>query len=212
MRTRTATILPRFEPIVPTARPHPFNDPGWLFEPKYDGFRAMLYLTRRSCTLYSKRGNVMTRFRDLAVQVGAELGRREVILDGEIVAVDDEGRIDFWRLMRGRGTLAYAAFDLLWLNGRDLRGLPLTQRKKRLEALVPAAVGALNRMPCFEEEGRELFEASCRLDLEGIVAKRKADPYCQETAWYKVKNPTYAQSEGRGELFERMPDPKVKRG
>jgi bifunctional non-homologous end joining protein LigD len=74
--------------------------------------------------------------------------------------------------MRGRGTLAYAAFDLLWLNGRDLRGLPLAQRKKRLESLIPAAVGALNRAPCFEKEGRELFEAACGLDLEGIVAKR----------------------------------------
>jgi bifunctional non-homologous end joining protein LigD len=119
----------------------------------------------------------MARFQPLAEQVAVELGRREVILDGEIVALDDEGRIDFWGLMRGRGTLAYAAFDLLWLNGRDLRERALTHRKKRLERLIPASVGALNRVPCFEEEGRELFEADCSLDLEGIVAKRKADPY-----------------------------------
>lgn len=57
----------------------------------------------------------MTRFRDLTEQIGAELGRHEVILDGEIVALDEEGRINFWDLMRGRGTLACAAFDLLWL-------------------------------------------------------------------------------------------------
>jgi hypothetical protein len=63
-------------------------------------------------------------------------------------------------------------FDLLWLNGRDLRPLPLSRRKKQLERLVPATVGALNRVPCFEEEGRELFDA-CSLDLEGIVSKRK---------------------------------------
>jgi hypothetical protein len=97
--------LPRIEPIVPTAHRLPFNDPAWLFESKYDGFRGMLYLTRSSCTLYSKRGNAMRRFQDLADQVGHELGRREVILDGEIVALDDEGRISFWDLMRGRGTL-----------------------------------------------------------------------------------------------------------
>jgi bifunctional non-homologous end joining protein LigD len=94
------------EPIVPTARPQPFNDPAWLFKPKYDGFRGVLYLTRRSCTLYSKRGNAMTRFGDLAEQLEAELPGREVILDGEIVALDDEGRISFWDLMHGRGTLA----------------------------------------------------------------------------------------------------------
>ena len=195
--------LPRVQPIVPTARPVPFNDPAWLFEPKYDGFRGLLYRTRDSCTLYSKRGNAMTRFRALAEQLGAELPRREVVLDGEIVAIDDDGRINFLDLMRRRGTLAYAAFDVLWLNGRDLRDLPLTQRKKRLERLIPASVGALNRLPCFEEEGRELFEAACGLDLEGIVAKRKADLYGPKTIWYKIKNPTYTQAEGRGELFER---------
>jgi hypothetical protein len=138
-----------------------------------------------------------------AQQLWHELPKREVILDGEIVALDDEGRISFWDLMRGRGTPAYAAFDVLWLNGRDLRELPLTQRKKRLERLIPASVGALNCVPCFKAEGRELFEAACRLDLEGIVAKRKTDGYRPEISWYKIKNPTYTQTEGRRELFER---------
>jgi bifunctional non-homologous end joining protein LigD len=96
-----------------------------------------------------------------------------------------------------------AVFDLLWVNGRDLRNLPLTQRRKRLERLIPEHSGTLLRVPSFEEYGRELFEAACGLDLEGIVAKRKADPYGPRTAWYKFKNPTYSQAEGRGELFER---------
>jgi bifunctional non-homologous end joining protein LigD len=99
--------------------------------------------------------------------------------------------------------LAYAAFDLLWLNGRDLGSLPLTRRKKRLERLVPAALGPLSRLPCFEEDGCELFEAACQLGPRGMVAKRKADPYSPNTAWYKIKNPTYTQAEGRRELFER---------
>jgi CheY-like chemotaxis protein len=60
-------------------------------------------------------------------------------------------------------------------------------------------------MPCFEEEGHQLFDAACRLDLEGIVAKRKADAYAAETAWFKIKNPVYTQAEGRSELFERHP-------
>jgi bifunctional non-homologous end joining protein LigD len=120
----TAARLPVLQPIVPTLRPQAFNHPAWLFEPKYDGFRGLLYITRRGCTLYSKRGNRMTRFRELADQVRAELPTREVILDGEIVAIDDEGRIDFWGLMRGRGTLAYAAFDVLWLNGAIFGACP----------------------------------------------------------------------------------------
>ena len=108
MAYRTRTVLPRVQLILPTARPVPFNDPAWLFEPKYDGFRGLLYMTGDSCTLYSKRGNAMTRLRDLAEQLRAELPRREVILDGEVVALDDDGRINFLDLMRRRGTLAYA--------------------------------------------------------------------------------------------------------
>jgi bifunctional non-homologous end joining protein LigD len=187
MAIRTAPTLPHVLPLVPTARPLPFNDPAWLFEPKYDGFRGMLYLTRKNCTIYSKRGNAMKRFRDLAEQVRAELPRREVILDGEVVAIDDEGRINFWDLMRGRGTLAYAAFDVLWINGRDLRGLPLSKCKKRLDSLIPASIGALSRVPCIEEEGCELFEAACRLDLEGIVAKRKAGSMVLRRAGTKLE-------------------------
>jgi bifunctional non-homologous end joining protein LigD len=199
----TSVTLPRVTPIVPTTRPTPFSDPAWLFEPKYDGFRGLVYLTQHSCSIYSKRGNRFSRFEELRRRLCAELPRREVILDGEVVAIDDEGRVSFWDLMRGRGYLAFAAFDLLWLNGRDLRHLPLTQRRKRLERLIPATTGTLLQVPCFEEHGFELFEATCRLDLEGIVAKRKMDPYLVRTPWYKIKNPTYTQAEGRRELFER---------
>jgi bifunctional non-homologous end joining protein LigD len=203
MPTRTAPALPRIAPIVPTTRPAPFNDPAWLFEPKFDGFRGMVYLTRQSCSIYSKRGNRFSRFEELRRPICTELPGREVILDGEVVAIDDEGRVSFWDLMRSRGYLAFAAFDLLWLNGRDLRQQALTQRKKRLERLIPVTTGTLLRVPCFERYGFELFEAACRLDLEGIVAKRKADPYGPRTTWYKIKNPTYTQAEGRWELFER---------
>jgi bifunctional non-homologous end joining protein LigD len=132
MPNQTFTTLPRIEPIVPTARPLAFDDPQWLFEPKYDGFRGVVYLSRGGCTIYSKRGNRFSRFDELRRGLCAELPRIEVILDGEIIAIDDEGRMDFWSLMGGRGHLAYAAFDLLWLKGNDLRALPLIERKKRL--------------------------------------------------------------------------------
>ena len=167
MRTHLRSALPAIPPIVPTLKPDPFNHPAWLFEPKYDGFRGMLYLTRSGCNLYSKRGNLMTRFAGLARQVADELGARELILDGEIVSLDEEGRIDFWGLMRGQGTLAYAAFDLLWLNGQDLRTRPLQRRKRRLEQLIPASVGALNRIPCFEAEGQRAVRGGVRAGPRG---------------------------------------------
>jgi bifunctional non-homologous end joining protein LigD len=194
---------PRIAPIVPVLRSAPFSHAAWFFEPKYDGFRGMLSVTPQGCVFHSKRGNQMRRFQGLAWEVGEHLKVRDVVLDGEIIALDDDGRISFWDLMRGRGTLAYAAFDLLWINGHDLCSSPLRTRKKRLERVVPAAAGPLSRVPCFEREGLELFAAACRLDLEGIVAKQKADGYGPETTWFKVKNTTYTQAEGRRELFER---------
>jgi bifunctional non-homologous end joining protein LigD len=203
MRTRTGPALPRMPPIVPTLRRQPFNDPAWLFEPKYDGFRGMVYLSRKSCTLYSKKRNVFSRFDELRRDICAELPRAEVILDGEIVAIDDEGRIDFWGLMRGQGHVHFAAFDILWLNGRDLRDLPLTHRRKRLTKIIPVTTGTLSTIMTVEGRGCDLFEAACRLDFEGIVAKRKADPYSERTQWLKIKNPTYTQTEGRRELFDR---------
>jgi bifunctional non-homologous end joining protein LigD len=163
----------------------------------------VLYLAPRLALIASKRNNVLTRFRPLAERLRAELDVRSVILDGEVIALDSEGRQDFPALLRGEGSLHYAAFDLLYLNGRDLRGQPLWRRQRRLELLVPSVSAALSRVMVVPKDGEALFEAVQRLDLEGIVAKRKTDPYGPETTWYKVKNPAYTQAEGRWELFRK---------
>jgi hypothetical protein len=105
-------------------------------------------------------------------------------------------------LRSGAGRLAYAVFDLLWVNGRDLRGLSLTKRKARLDRVLPENGPTVFKVLAVEEHGCELFQAVQQLDFEGIVAKRKADPYGPKTSWYKIKNPAYTQAEGRGELFE----------
>jgi bifunctional non-homologous end joining protein LigD len=200
---RTRKVLPTIDPIVVVAGLPPMHDPQWIYEPKFDGFRGVLYVTARECYIRSKRNKVLSRFAELALRVGAELHARDAILDGEVVALDEEGRMDFRALLAGKDWLHYAAFDLLWLNGRDLRAQPLIKRKRRLEQLILANNSTLSRVLAVEEHGRELFEAAQRLDLEGIVAKRKSDPYSPQTVWYKVKNPAYTQAEGRGDLFER---------
>jgi bifunctional non-homologous end joining protein LigD len=199
-RTRT---LPVIEPILVERRADPFNHSDWVFEPKYDGYRGVLYLAPGVATFGSKRGNVLTRFRLLAEAIHAQLGVRNAILDGEVVALDDEGRQDFGLLLRSEGRLHYAAFDLLWLNGRDLRALPLVKRQQRLARLIRKATSILSRVLVVEEDGRALFQAVQRLDLEGIVAKRKADPYSPDVNWLKIKNPAYTQAEGRWELFQK---------
>jgi hypothetical protein len=89
---RTLTRLPLVEPIIPVARGVPFDDPSWLFEPKYDGFRGLLYDTREGCHYRSKRGNILKRFQELCYWVREELAVKEALLDGEVVALDPEGR------------------------------------------------------------------------------------------------------------------------
>ena len=105
-----------------------------------------------------------------------------------MVALDSEGRQNFRDLAAGRGNLHYAAFDALWINGKDLRRLSLTRRKRALTGVVPATTTVVSQVFSIEERGRDLFDAAERLDLEGIVAKRKADAYRPETVWYKIKS------------------------
>jgi bifunctional non-homologous end joining protein LigD len=194
--------LPLVDPILPVPRSEPFDDPACLFEPQYDGVRGLLYVTARDCCFRSKRGEVLSRFEELCYWVRQELPVKEVILDGEIVALDAHGRQDVRGLLAGRGNLHYAAFDALWVNGKDLRGQPLTRRKKALQRVIWATSTVLSQVFFVEGQGRHLFRAAERLDLEGMLAKRKADPYTQGTVWLAVKNRGYTQVEGRGELFD----------
>lgn len=198
---RLASRLPQIEPIILTARADPFDDPAWLFEPKYDGFRGLLYNAPAGCEIRSRRDFRFDRFGDLCDRIAGVLGSREAIFDGEIVALNRQGKPVFRDLLRGAGYVAFAAFDLLWLDGSDLRIRPLAERKEALGELLPKDTGPLYKVLTLEEDGRALFSATRKMDLEGIVAKRKADPYAPATAWYKIKNPGYSQGEGRGDLF-----------
>jgi bifunctional non-homologous end joining protein LigD len=123
---------------------------------------------------------------------------KNAILDGEVLALDKTGQPQFTELLTGPTALAYAAFDLLRLNGRDLRHLPLSKRKTELATLIPAPGAQIFRVFTVDERGWDLFEAVQRTDFEGIVAKRKSDPHAPGT-----KNPRYTQAPGRGGLCNR---------
>ncbi len=191
--------LPDVEPVLLLPLARPFDGPEWLFEPKYDGFRGVLYASASGCEIRGPRdpcaGAPAERFADLIQRVAGVLGGRQCVLDGEIVALDARGKPVFRDLLAGRGFLAFAAFDLLWLDDRDLRALPLGDRKRLLADLLPSDTGPLYKVFTLEEHGRALFEAARKMELEGIVAKRTGDPYGPETLWYTVRNPAYRQSE-----------------
>ena len=200
---RLASGLPQVDPIILASRPDPFDDPEWLFEPKYDGFRGFVYSSKMGCEIRSRRDFRFDRFGDLCQRISGVLKDRDVILDGEVVALNRRGKPVFRDLLRGQGFIAFAAFDLLWLDGSDLRREPLSERKRHLEELLPEDTGPLYKILTLEEHGRALFGAIKKMDLEGVVAKRKSDPYAPGTTWYKIKNVGYSQGEGRVDLFRR---------
>jgi ATP-dependent DNA ligase len=122
------------------------------------------------------------------------------------VKLNENGRPIFVDLMRRRGPFQFVAFDVLALNGKDVRRLELVERKRLLRAIVPKGSSAILRAQHVAGRGRDLFAAVCSQDLEGIVAKRKRsayDPVSPLAVWVKIKNAEYSQARDRHELFER---------
>jgi len=176
-----------------------FDDPGFLYELKHDGFRAVAHIEGGVCRLVSRRGNSYKSFGPLRETL-ATLGRTAV-LDGEIVVLDGDGRPQFHDLLRRRGKPVFYAFDCLSLDGQDLRLRPLIERKRILAKLVKGRPGILYAQHFAGDQGAALFRLVCEKDLEGVVAKRKDAAYGD--GWYKIRNPEYSQYEGRRELFEK---------
>src|SRR4051794_17852507 len=114
-------VLPVFSPIRLATLPAPFDHSDFIFELKYDGFRAVAHLDRGGVRLVSRKGNVYKSFPRLADGIAGALNGRSVVLDGEIVHFDPDGRPQFYELLRRRSPQHFCAFDLLAINGRDLR-------------------------------------------------------------------------------------------
>jgi len=117
-------------------QPTSFSRPDWIFDIKYDGFRSLAYIEKGRCRLTSRKGVVYSRFKDLAQAISDEVDAEDAVLDGEIVVLDAEGKPRLYDLMESKGTPVYAAFDLVWLDGEDLRDYPLWERKMLLEGCL----------------------------------------------------------------------------
>jgi ATP-dependent DNA ligase len=156
--------------------------------------------------LISRNGNVFRGFADLAAWLAEHLRVESAVLDGEIACIDDSGRPVFRDLLFRRRQCNFIAFDLLFLNGKDLRTLPLLERKAMLKKRIRRKRSRLLYLSHVEADGCLLFEEIVKMDLEGIVCKRKDSPYKATERpsphWIKVKNARYSQLEGREELFE----------
>ena len=171
----------------------PPSGPLWLHEIKHDGFRIIARKDSQRVRLYSRAGNDLTGRFPLIVAALSRLRARSIIIDGEAVACDDNGIPNFDRLRdchHDDGVLL-CAFDLIELDGDDLRREPLVTRKATLASLLSkASPGILLNEP-FEHDGPTVFAHACKLGLEGIVSKRKDSPYRSGRTpdWLKCKNP-----------------------
>jgi bifunctional non-homologous end joining protein LigD len=159
----------------------PFEHPDWIFEPKLDGFRAVAYVEGGTCRLVSRNRNAFKTFEPLAQSIGQELSNRSAILDGEIARPGPDGRPMFYELMRRRGPFCFYAFDLLWLDGKDLRDRPLLERKSLLRKLVPRHPNSVLYVE-HVAAGTDLFRVICDRDMEGIVAKQASARYTPEAS------------------------------
>jgi len=163
---------------------------GWVFEPKWDGFRAIVRVSGGEATLTSRNGNDLTaRFPLLAKAVPTAVRSPDAVLDGEICAFDDAGRSRFGLLQAGEGATTLVVFDLLEVDSTPLVELPLAERRARLAELLEPAASAVVISPQFED-GEALLDVASEQSLEGVVAKRAASPYAagrRTGDWRKVK-------------------------
>ena len=189
-------------PMLAESIAEAFDGADWLFEIKWDGYRAIAFIENGKLRLVSRNQNELTprypELKDMARSIKA----RNAILDGEVVAIDEEGRPSFTLMQQRTGfrpggkraaakanvPVLYYAFDLLYLDGEDWRRVPVEERKRKLASLITAG-DALHYSDHYEEHGKALFEIAQNKGLEGIVAKRRASIYEERRSrdWLKIK-------------------------
>jgi bifunctional non-homologous end joining protein LigD len=192
---RAALRLGIIEPCLPSPAKAPPSGPGWIHEIKHDGFRILARRDRTGVRLITRNGSDFTdRFPFIATALKL-LPVRSCIIDGEAIVCDENGLAVF-ELIRGRGNKMSAvlcAFDLLELDGRDLRRRPIEERKSLLAKLLHDSDSDLGIVlnKHYEEDGAIVFREACRLGCKGIVSKRLGSIYRRGRSplWLKVKNP-----------------------
>lgn len=188
----------RVGPCVATLVDKPPPGPAWSYEVKWDGYRAELHIEPGRVRVLTRNGHDWSdRFPSIAAEA-PQLGVSTAIIDGEAVVLDDKGRSDFGLLQRalgrrpgvhGPGEILLMAFDLLYLDGRDLRRQSQAERRRLLKQILAGRDGAILLSEEVDADGAEFFRAACALGLEGIIAKRRDMPYRsgKRPEWLKIK-------------------------
>ncbi|TGQ95440.1 DNA ligase [Mesorhizobium sp. M8A.F.Ca.ET.208.01.1.1] len=190
MRTERLKFIKPMEPAQVMGSP--ISD-DWLHEIKYDGFRTQLILDWAGARAFSRNGHDWSKRYWPIVQAAEKLPAKAFIIDGEMIAPDPDGRPNFHqmhsRMAWNAELLAFVAFDLLYLDGEDLRYMPLFERKDRLWELIKPADGIIQFSQHVDGNGTEFYRAVEKMGLEGVVSKRRESIYRsgKTEAWVKAK-------------------------
>jgi len=192
MSSRENKILTFVHPMLAKEADEPFDNKDWIFEVKWDGYRAISEVNKNTASLYSRNGNPFNLRYPSVIEELRKLNRR-LILDGEIVVLDDYGKPDFQKLQfyeqNKSENLYYYVFDLLSIDGKDICKFPLMERKKVLKSIIRNN-SALRYSDHIESKGIEFFDEAKSQGLEGIIGK-KTDSTYQKGArtgdWLKIK-------------------------
>ena len=195
LNLKDAPIKPmphNLQPMLATVVKEPFDDRDWIFEVKWDGYRAIAEIRGNAVSLYSRNGISFNKKYPSIVETLQKIGF-DAVLDGEVVVVDDQGRSDFEALQHyretGGGHLLYYVFDLLHFQGHELMNLPLIKRKELLKKVLPTIPG-IRYSDHVKEEGVLFYRVSREKRLEGIIAKQAQsiyEPGKRSKEWQKIK-------------------------
>jgi bifunctional non-homologous end joining protein LigD len=178
--------------MLATLVKEPFNQPGWVYEEKYDGYRILAYKEGRHVTLLSRNAKDRTAHFSRVAEAVSVLPHQTLLLDGEVVAFDRRGVSRFQLLQNLADELRYAVFDCLFIDGRDLRTEPLQSRRTALEKILGKPAGkrpALFSSARLAANGLKAYEIARRKGFEGVLAKDESSPYIEGRSgkWLKFK-------------------------
>jgi bifunctional non-homologous end joining protein LigD len=178
----------RVHPMLATLVAKPFHEPNWVYEEKYDGVRIVAYKEGQQVSLITRNDMDRSASYSSVADSIRELPAETLLLDGEVITFDRKNVSRFQLLQQGSHNLSYAAFDCLYINGKDLRREPLSVRRVQLEKVVTATKHLLLSRR-LSANGLEAYKIAKQRGFEGLVAKRLASPYIEKRSkeWLKVK-------------------------
>jgi len=182
-----------FKPMLATLVNEPFDDPDWVYEVKWDGYRALAYINEGQVEIFSRNKK---SFNDKFYPIPQILKawNFNAVLDGEIIVLNEKGVSNFNALQNWRseadGELVYYVFDILWYEGKNLMSLPLSQRQEILQKVLPLDDDRVRISKVFHASGTEFYNAAAKMGLEGIIAKKSDSSYSPDfrsKEWLKIK-------------------------